>query len=330
MNQKHDELIIKIMLDFGLLKVHNSAECREKLERLLHDYEITLRSNLPVASDILEKVQYYLATKKLTGLAESTLKEYFYCLSRLSKNMYMPVASITTLDLKMYLSHFSQNIKKTTLATEIFKLKSFFGWLHAEEYIPKNPMIKIESPKIKKRLRKALSVEQMEILRDACVTLREKAILEFFYATGCRLSEVRNISINELNYNDLSVRVIGKGDKERTVYFTAKTKLHLMKYLSSRKDDNEALFVTSKNPIQRLGNRSLQEEIKRIAKRSGLEENIFPHLIRHTTATVMRDHGAEIATIQMILGHSDPATTQIYAETDDSFIQHEYRKRFVI
>ncbi|SFA70471.1 tyrosine-type recombinase/integrase [Clostridium frigidicarnis] len=205
-------------------------------------------------------------------------------------------------------------------------MKSFFSWLVGEEYIPKNPALKLKQTKQPKRLRNALTEEELEIFKNACKTLREKTIVEFLVSTGCRLSEVVNANIKDINWSEKSLYVIGKGDKQRKVYFNTRTKLLLKSYLESRNDNNEALFVTSKKPNSRLGARSIQRELKNISNRTNSEKSIFPHLMRHTFATHKLNSGMSLSVLQHIMGHDNPATTQIYASLNEENILHEYRR----
>ncbi|WP_096636457.1 site-specific tyrosine recombinase/integron integrase [Clostridium cochlearium] len=327
-----EELIIKII---GKLSLEypdiNQHKVREILYECINNYEITARETALVASDIPDKAQMYLAIKKLDGLSEKTLYNYKLHLEKFADTIVKPVNMITTNDIRIYLAMLSRskNLKQTTLGTEISILKSFFGWLFNEEYIEKNPMIKIKSPKKEKRLRKSLNVEELERLRDACKTLRERALLEFLFSTGCRLSELVSINISDIDWNTQSLRIIGKGKKERIIYFSPKAKLYLKKYLNSRIDNNTALFVASKMPYNRLGNRSVQREISKISKRAGFTKSIFPHLLRHTMATLALQSGAALTTVQKLLGHEDPGTTEIYAEISDENVKQEYRKYLI-
>jgi integrase/recombinase XerD len=193
-----------------------------------------------------------------------------------------------------------------------------------EEYILKSPMRKIKSIKPEKRLRKALTLEELEKIRDTCNTFRERALLEFFYSTGCRLEEVMKLNKNDIDWQDLSTKVIGKGNKERTVFINAKAKLYLQKYLMSRLDNDEALFTTVRKPYRRMQRRAIEREISNIGKRIGI--HIYPHLIRHTTATCMLHNGAELYEVQRVLGHEYPSTTQIYAQIADEAVKNAHRK----
>lgn len=230
----------------------------------------------------------------------------------------------------MYIAQFSNNHAKSTVNTMTSNLKSFFNWMELEGYIEKNPARRVKQIKLPKRLRKSLTADELERLRDACETTRERTIIEFIFATGCRVSEVVDVNIADLDSNNNSIRIIGKGDSERVVYFSPKAKLYLQKYLLERPDNGcEALFTTIRYPHTRLGKRSIEKEVSKVAIRAGINKNVFPHLLRHTMATLGLKSGANIGTIQKLLGHTIPATTQIYAELSQEDVKHEYNQHFL-
>lgn len=269
----------------------------------------------------------YLATRKTEGLADSSLKSYARTLGRFSNHMRKNVADITTMDIRIYISnYFKTGVKNTTLATHTDILRAFFSFLEDEDYIDKTPMKKIKSVKIEKRLREALTKEQFETLRTGAKTLRQKALLELLYSTGCRLEEVENMKKRDIDWQRLTIRVVGKGNKERIVYINATAQVHLKRYLMSRLDDDESVFVTQREPIKFLGKRGIQKEIKNISDQSGLGINVYPHLIRHSVATHLLNSGMSLEILQQILGHEDPSTTLIYAELDTMSVENEYRK----
>lgn len=322
-----DEVVIKLVgrlsLEFPEI---NQFKVRAIAEEVLYKYDVTTQETALVASDIEEKLQIYLATKKLDGLSINTLKDYNYQLSIFANYLRKPLATVNTMDLRMYLAARCKNMKPSSLNGQISILKSFFSWLFTEEYIPKNPMLKIKQTKQPKRLRHALTVYELETLRQKCKTIREKALLEFAYSTGCRLSEIVNVDKDEINWSDRTLKVIGKGDKERQVCFSEKSEYLLREYLLSRNDDKPALFVASKGPHERLGGRSIEREIEKIANRAGLGKAVYPHLLRHSFATHALASGMPLHILQALLGHSDPATTQIYAETNNENVIYEYKR----
>lgn len=305
----------------------DKLQLRSKMAGILSMYDIK-PINLSFNPDLLEKVDTFLSAKKLEGLSPLTLEGYQLELKIFAEKIQKPADEVTTQDIRLYLSQFSE-LKLSSISTKLSTLKSFFGWLTEEEIIQRDPTRKIKPPKKEQRLPKALTIEELEILREACETFRERALIEVLYATGCRLQEVVGINLEDINWHEGILNVIGKGDKERTVYLSFKAMYHLKKYLSSRTDKNTALFVATKKPHNRLGGRSIQREIKKIAARTDIKKDIHPHVLRHTFATLTLNNGADIATIQGILGHASSATTQIYAVVSDERKHQQYKKHLV-
>jgi integrase/recombinase XerD len=317
-------LVGKLTLEFPDI---DQLKVRMIAEEVLYNYDVVPQENALVASDIEDRLIIYLACKKLDGLSIKTLKNYRYELIKFASHLIKPIAAITTMDLRMYLAQRCKNLRPSTTNTQIYTLRSFFKWLHEEEYIPKNPALKLKATKEPIRERKPLSEENIEIFRQACITDREKALTEFMYSSGCRLSECEGVNIEHVNWHERTLSVIGKGDKEREVCFSIKAKVLMKRYLISRKGDNsEAMFITSKSPFNRLGGRSIEREIENIKTRSGLKEDIFPHVFRHSMATHCINAGMPIHILQELMGHTTVATTQIYAKTSKENIKHEHRK----
>lgn len=327
----NDEVVIKavgrITQEFSEFEdLQKQILLRKVLEEVLYKYDVLIKETSLIASDIEEKLKIYLATKKLEGLSEKTLKNYYNDLIKFAEYMRKPINSIQANDIRMYLVVRCKDLKPGTMNTIIWGLKSFFGWLANEEYIIKNPMMKVKANKVDKFIRKALNDEEMELFRQACITDREKALVEFIYSTGCRLSEIVNTDINNIDWNDLSLLVFGKGRKERKVYFSPKCKILLQKYLSTRRDECTALFATIRRPARRLKGRGIEVIIKKIADRVEDGQNIYPHLIRHTFATHKHNAGMPLPVLQRLMGHESPATTQIYSQLNDENIKHEYKR----
>lgn len=214
-----NEVIIKILGKASLAMPEiEQLKLRDILEEVLYTYEVTSKTKeLAVINDIQDKIILFLASKKIDGLSDKSLYNYKLQLARFSSYMQKDIDKIETMDIRMFLGYLSKqnNLKQTSLSTTISILKSFFNWLEQEEYILKSPMRKIKQPKKQKNLRKAFTIEELEVLRNACKTLRERALLEFIFSTGCRLSEISNIKIKDINWSNYSLKVIGKGSKER-------------------------------------------------------------------------------------------------------------------
>lgn len=329
------------MKDLFILKVLDKASkvisndqimvLRTILEEELYECELQKATTDIVPVNVIsEKVFLFLASKKLDGRSRKTLESYSRCLNRFSRFIQKDINDLSAMDIRMFLATYSKaGAKNTTLATNISILKSFFGWLQGEELITRNPMLKIPTTKVEKRIRKSLTLEELEMLRVACETERDHAMVEFFYSTGCRLEEAINVNKQDINWSDGSLHVIGKGDKERIVYLNAKAKVHLWRYLNTRKDNNEALFVGRKEPHERLGARAVEKIFNKLGKVAGITKDVFPHLIRHTTATNMLNSGASLMEVQEYLGHDSPATTQIYAQIDKESVRYSHKKHVV-
>lgn len=299
---------------------------QDEIMCILSNYEITTRED-EGSLGVSECIELFLSSKRIEGLSNTTLYNYRLTLNHFSKRVNKSIINITTDDIRMYLNNFA-DMKTSTISTKISILKSFFGWLQNEEIINKNPMDKIKAPRKEQRIPKALNIEEIEMMRESCKTLRERAIIEVLYATGCRLSEIVNMNRGDIDWQNKSVKVIGKGGKERIVYLSFKAVYHLKKYLKSRKDSNIALFVSSRKPHNRLSGRSIQRDVKTVSDRTHINKNIHPHVLRHSMATNMLNNGANISAIQSLLGHSNLATTQIYAVASDEYIKDEYKKHF--
>ncbi|EFV74448.1 hypothetical protein HMPREF1013_05328 [Bacillus sp. 2_A_57_CT2] len=307
----------------------NIEQVKNKLSMILTKYHVKKVEKTEIHPDLTDKIQLFLSAKKLEGLSKVTLDSYLLELNTFSKKVKKRVEDITTAEIRVFLGSF-EHLKLSSVSRKLSVLKSFFGWLTAEEFLQRDPTTKIKPPKKEKRLPKALSIEELELLRESCKTNRQRAFLEILYATGCRLSEVHALNKSGINNRTASCRVIGKGNKEREVYFSPKAMYHLRKYLMNRTDDCEALMVTERKPYRRLSQRGIQREISIIAKQAGLDKKISPHTMRHTFATLTLNNGADIAAVQALLGHEDPATTQIYAQLTEEKKRETHKKYLVM
>jgi len=306
---------------------HEHGDIAERIWDILQGYTVSHRDD-GSRSNVSKKVEQYLNAKKIDGLAARTIKGYRYILKNFAAKVDKNVTKITTDDIREYIVYIAEErqVMESTLRTQINTLRSFFGWLNMEEIIKKNPMLKIKGTRNDKmNTRKGLTQEELERLRNACANYRERALVEFLVSTGCRLSEVAEIELDDMRFLERSVTVIGKGNKERTAYFTVRAKLVIEEYVMRRKGGS-ALFASSKSPYQPLKARAIQKIIQTIGERAELNRKVHPHLLRHTFASNALNSGMDITIIQRLLGHEDISTTQIYAKISQETVIHAYEK----
>ncbi|MGP1412213.1 MAG: site-specific tyrosine recombinase/integron integrase [Peptoanaerobacter stomatis] len=299
----------------------------EDIEKLVNKYVITKQESK--RTSLKNKINQFIIAKQIDNLSVRTLENYKLQLIQFEKYIKKPVNQISTDDIRTYISYLSSDrkIKLSSIETYIAYIKTFFAWCSSEEIIKKDPTVRIKSSKFTRiNTRNSLKIEEQEKIRDICKDIREKAIVEILISTGCRLSEIANINIDDVDIYNRSIKVIGKGNKVRTVYFSTRAKLYLQQYISTRKGDENALFVSKKAPYIRLKGRAIQKIIRQIGLRAKLNFNLHPHLFRHTFATNCLNIGMDIVTIQRLLGHSNLQTTQIYAKMSQETIKNEYMK----
>ena len=270
--------------------------------------------------------ELYTKDKQLLGFSKHTLKGYgiqFNLLIRAitDKN----IEDVELFELKEYLLEAAERLKPSSVNHRIRFIRSLFHWAHNEGYITKNVSSRLTELKEAQRIPKALSEENLEMLREGCSSAREHAIVETFFASGCRLSELAQLNRNAINWERRTMVVFGKGSKERECYFTIKAAIWLKKYLSERKDTDIALFVTERAP-HRLSVERIREIIKEIAKRAGIEANVYPHILRHTYATHLLNNGAPLEVVQEFMGHSKIETTKIYCQLSGERRRELYRR----
>lgn len=299
----------------------------EKLTIVINRYTVA-RGTDSGRSNLKKRVRQFLTAKKIDGLSSKTLKNYSYNLSLFADRTTKHVTKITTDDIREYIRYLydERHIKDSSVQTHINTLRSFFSWLRDEGIIKKNPMAKIKSLKIDKiNARKPLAPEELERFRDACANYREKAMVEFFVSSGCRLDEVSTIELSQINFKERCLTVHGKGDKNRTVYFSVRASLMIEEYVRRRKGGT-ALFASTKAPYGAIKHRAIEKIIQRIGERAGLAHRVYPHLLRHTFATNAYNKGMDLETIQRLLGHENIGTTQIYASISEQAVRYAYDK----
>ncbi|WP_315080811.1 tyrosine-type recombinase/integrase [uncultured Clostridium sp.] len=335
MSNLNEEVSIKLVGKLTLLlpfleqKLDLQLEVKRTIDETLYNYEVQTKCTDLVCSDIEEKAQLYLACKRLEGLSSKTLYNYRLFLNKLDQYFTKPCSTISTMDLRMFLALLGKGKQPSTVNGYITCLKNFFGWLQNEEYIIKNPAFKLKQTKVPRVILQGYKAENLEKLREACKTEREKCLFELLDSTACRISELDNITLDDINWSEQSIKVTGKGNAQRIVYFSTKAKLHMQQYISSRKGNSNYLFISEKAPYQPIGTRALQLIIKKIRDRTDVTERVHAHKFRRTQATRLLNQGMRIEGVQGILGHTTPTTTQIYAQLSQENLKNEYRRLVV-
>lgn len=295
------------------------------IDEVLYKYEVTTKETALITSDIEQKAGLYLACKKLEGVSERTIYNYRLELQHLNEFFNKPVSTINSMDIRMYMASISNGIQENTVNTKMVPIRDFFQWLQNEEYIISNPTKKVKSVKEPIRERDPLTDAQVEIIRAGLIEIRDKAIFEFLLATGCRLSELINIKVSDLDWNRMSLLVIGKGNKQRRIFFNDRAKIILEKYLSTRQGECEYLFSSSRRPYGQLKQRAVQLIIQKIEDKTKPGKHLYPHIFRHTFATKALNY-MPLESVQALLGHSQISTTLIYAKTNEATTEFMYRK----
>lgn len=274
-----------------------------------------------------EYLRMFIEAKKVEGCSERTLAYYKTTVLHMLNIVKTAVRRITTEEIRKYLSDYQKinNCSKVTVDNVRRNISSFFSWLEEEDYILKSPMRRIHKIKTKTTVKETISDESIEILRDGCKELRDLAIIDLLYSTGIRVGELVNLNCDDINFEERECVVFGKGEKERKVYFDAKAKLHIKRYLDSRTDNNPALFVTLDRPHERLKISGVEIRLRQLGRKMNIER-IHPHKFRRTMATRAIDKGMPIEQVQKILGHSQIDTTMQYAIVNQNNVKNSHRK----
>lgn len=297
-----------------------------QISEILRKYDIT-RKISPSINSNNKLLDSFLSAKKVEGKSVKTLNYYKNTLSRLLTTIKKNLKQITTDDLRNYLSDF-QNQKGSSNVTidnirRIFS--SFFSWLEDEDFIVKSPVRRIHKVKTTKVVKEILTDEDLEKLRESAMSYRDRAIVEFLTSTGVRVGEIVNLNIEQIKFDDRSAIVLGKGSTEREVYFDARTKIHLQRYLSTRTDTNNALFVSNKIPNNRLTIGTIELIVKNLGEKSSIH-HVHPHKFRRTLATRAIDKGMPVEQVQKLLGHVRIDTTMHYAMVNQVNVKISHRK----
>ena len=283
--------------------------------------------------ELPEVVQTYLVCKRMAGLSNSTLNNYKIILNVFFREVKKEPQLVTANEIRKFLYAYQEQkgVSRRTIDKYREYITRFFTWAHDEGYISNNPARNIIAIKYEEKPREALTQVELEYLRMACATIRERAIVEFLYSTGARVSELTIMKKSDINWYDKSVHLFGKGRKHRISFLNAKAEVALINYLDSRNDDSEFLFVSMKSPHDNLKKDGIEKIIRNIAKRASknIGKHITPHILRHTTATMALQSGMPISDISKLLGHESIDTTMIYAKSSLEDVRSGHKKYIV-
>lgn len=275
----------------------------------------------------IDYVELFLSAKKVEGCSFRTISYYKSTLHTMVTTLNKSVKQIDTEDLRGYIASYSDlyQVSKTTLDNIRRIISSFFSWLENENYIIKSPARRIRKIKTGSTVKSIYSDEELELLRDHCNTIRDLAIIDFLASTGVRIGELVNIDISDIDFDKRECVVLGKGNKERVVYFDARSKIHLLDYIRSRHDSNKALFVSLHQPYHRLNISGIEIRLRNLGKVLQMER-VHPHKFRRTLATNAIDKGMPIEQVQVLLGHTKIDTTLHYAMVNQNNVKQSHKK----
>ncbi|MBS7002140.1 MAG: tyrosine-type recombinase/integrase [Enterocloster clostridioformis] len=313
----------------GMLPYLNNAQTEKLQEVLAHalfGYEVAKTDKDENVSE-QNLVELFLAAKRIEGCSEKSLKYYESTIMAMLDELHKEVKQIDTDDIRSYLTEYQARKKSSKVTIDNIRriLSSFFSWLEDEDYILKSPVRRIHKVKTGTNIKETYSDEALELLRDSCTELRDLAMIDMLASTGMRVGEMVLLNREDINFNERECVVFGKGDKERIVYFDARTKIHLQNYLQSRTDDDPALFVSLQAPHNRMSIGGIEVRLRQMGKRLGLSK-VHPHKFRRTLATMAIDKGMPIEQLQQLLGHKRIDTTLQYAMVKQSNVKIAHRK----
>ena len=299
------------------------------LEQVLKNCTIDSTASTDQRLSDEQMAEKFLSAKAIEGCSPKTINYYKQTINKMYKYIDKSFVCISTDDLRHYLIDYqiNGNLSRVTVDNVRRILSSFFGWLEDEDYILKSPVRRIHKVKSITTIKDTYSDEALEIMRDNCDNLRDLAIIDMLASTGMRVGEMVLLNRCDVDFQERECVVLGKGSKERIVYFDARTKLHLKNYLASRQDNNPALFVTLKDPHQRLQIGGIERRLRDIGKKLKIQQ-VHPHKFRRTLATIAIDKGMPIEQLQKLLGHQRIDTTLQYAMVKQSNVKIAH-KRFV-
>lgn len=321
-----EELINQIQIQ--MLPFLNNAQLKmlqSVLEHAFYGVSVTNEGSTVTISE--NSVAAFVAAKRIEGCSEKTLAYYQNTIQAMISDIGKAAQQITTEDLRAYLTTYQSQHKTSRVTIDNIRriLSSFFSWLEDEDYIVKSPVRRIHKVKTAKIIKETYTDEALELMRDNAPSLRDLAIIDLLASSGMRVGELVTLNRDDINFAERECVVFGKGDKERLVYFDARTKIHLQNYLAGRDDNNSALFVSLKIPHDRLQIGGVETMLRELGRQLNLTK-VHPHKFRRTLATSAIDKGMPIEQVQQLLGHQKIDTTMHYAMVKQQNVKLAHRK----
>lgn len=305
----------------------------DQLDIVMYQYDLIQKERgiILYENGIPEILKTFISCKKIQGMAKGTLDNYLWVMSKFFQFVQKPLDKIDTNDVRVFLFKYQEmkNITNRTLDQYQTYIKTFFTWCCDEGYLERDITRKLKPIKFETKQREALTQLELETLRNVCENSRDRAMVEFMYSTGCRVSEFCNVKFNDIDWNLKQVTLFGKGSKYRTSYLNDKSIYYLKKYLEERKGDSNYVFVSERAPFAKINKDGVDKRFRYLSKKADIGKNITPHVLRHTTATTGLQNGMPVTDVQRILGHTRLDTTMIYAHVSQIDVQNNHRKSVI-
>lgn len=310
----------------GVLNNEQMSQLRKVLDYTFRDINVSSKNNEECSGNS-ELIDIFLSAKRVEGCSDKSMHYYRSTLNNAIRKIGKNIRHITTDDLRSYLNDYQLTSGATKVTVDNIRriLSSFFSWLEDEDYIVKSPVRRIHKVKVGKTVKETYSDEALEQMRDHCEGIRDLALIDLLASTGMRVGELVKLNRNDIDFENRECIVTGKGDKQRRVYFDARTKIHLQRYLAERIDDNPALFVSLLAPYDRLQISGVEIRLRRLGRELNIPK-VHPHKFRRTLATMAIDKGMPIEQVQHLLGNQSLDTTLQYAMVNQTNVKMSHRK----
>ena len=303
------------------------GQLRKVLNYAFRNVCVTEKEPLNAEGNNQALIENFIAAKKVEGCSDKSISYYKSTIINALKKIEKEVVHVTTDDLRGYLNDYQAESGASKVTVDNIRriLSSFFSWLEEENYIVKSPVRRIHKVKVGKTVKETYTDEALEQMRDHCSNARDLALIDLLASTGMRVGELVKLNRSDIDYQNRECIVTGKGDKQRKVYFDARTKIHLQKYVAGRTDSNEALFVSLLAPYNRLQISGVEIRLRQLGHELNIPK-VHPHKFRRTLATMAIDKGMPIEQVQHLLGHQSLDTTLQYAMVNQNNVKLSHHR----